>query len=301
MCRAKDHGNRRCPSHTDPERIEAYNEVRREQYANKKEREALAEDLTARGVKFYRGDGVKNAYFQGKEVFDPQKFKEIGPDDPSAFEMGEIHGRFFWSKPSGGGLWTSPGRLEADGTVKTQWTDWSNREDFEVKETEVSPVRLKSHAVVVRIDNNEDVEKLCKEFPAADGGVSYRKMADAGIDGVHLSESGNIASKRAGFKEAIGSFSSWDMDSTVWLRSENISSGKPVKIGSYPKSDYDSPWDDDDDNSMPSMNSDENDDALASLRARLAGNQDETTSAPANPDESEEDAIKRLRAKLTGE
>lgn len=301
MCRAKDHGNRRCPSHTNKDRIEAYNEVRREQYANKKEREALAEDLTAKGVKFYRGDGVKNAYFQGKEVFDPQKFKEIGPDDPSAFEMGEMPGRFFWSKPSEGGLWTSPGRLEADGTVKTQWTDWSNREDFDVKETEVSPVRLKSHAVVVRIDNDEDVEKLCKEFPAPDGGVSYKKMADAGIDGVHLSEKGNIASKRAGMNEAISSFSSWDMDSTVWLRSENITSGKPVKIGNYPKSDNDSPWDDDDDSIMSSMSSDENDDALASLRARLIGNQDEATGSQANSDESEEDAIKRLRAKLTGE
>lgn len=274
MCKSKKQGGRRCPSHTDPERIEAYNEVRREQYVNKQERAALAQDLAERGVKFYRGDGVKDAYFQGKEVFDPKKFKEIGPDDPSAFEMGQLPGRFFWAKPSSGGLWTSPGKIGEDGTVKTEWTNWSAREQFEVKDTEVSPVRIKSHAVIVRIDNDDDVEKLCKEFPAADGGMSYRKMADAGIDGVHLSEAGNMASKRAGFGKAIGSFTSWDMDSTVWLRSENISSGKPVKIGKYETEDYSGPWDDDDDedNIMDAIDPDDNEDeAIEKFWAKLSG------------------------------
>lgn len=249
MCRK---AGRRCPSHTNPEAIEERNEIRREQYAAKVLRDKTAEMLSTAGVKFHRGDEVKNAYFHGQEAFDPSKFEPV--QDTGYHEAMESLGDdsisgimpdYFPSKPEGGGLWTAPGELGEDG-VKTAWTVWSRENRFRVSDSAVNPIRVRKQAIVVLIDNEDDLNTLCKTFPLGNG-FSYEAMAKAGIDGVRLTDAGHRASKTMQGK--IGSFSSWDLDSTVWINNENLSAGKPVKQAKHevPQDDYYNSYDDSED------------------------------------------------------
>lgn len=290
MCRkgGKEAG-RRCPSHTEPKAIEERNEVRREQYANKVTRDKLAESLTRAGVKFIRGDEIKNAYFQGKETFDPEKFEAI--EDPFQDEyLAEVMPSNFWSKPQAGGLWTSPGRMEG-GKVKTAWTDWSVENDFNAKGKPVNPIHVKKQAVIVVIDSEEDLEALCRTYPRLNG-FSFKAMADAGIDGLRLSHNGHRASKGHDFNKKIQNFSIWDLDSTVWLNSDNISGGKAVQQGEYPDDENDrdySPWDDEEENTEEPVES--WDDIMAELEA---------SSKQEVIHDEKEIAATRLRMKLQG-
>lgn len=251
MCRNKSKGTgRRCPSHTEPDLIEQRNEVRREQYALKTSRDKLAGILEQAGISFQRGDEVKNEYFQGAEAYDPDKFQDVKDpfnillDDEAAAWM---NGRFYQSKPADGGLWTAPGSLDSDGGVKTAWTDWSHEESYSVKDTPISPLVVKKHAVVIQINSEQDLEALCKTFPRPGGGFSYESLASVGVDGVRLTQSGLRVAKGAGPDDALHNFSNWDIDSTVWLSKDSISTTKPVKKGMYEEKEHDedddSRWD----------------------------------------------------------
>lgn len=244
MCRT---GGRRCPSHTQPELIEQRNEERREQYANKKLRDKTASRLQEYNVPFVRGDEVKEAYFQGKESFAAEKFQPIQDSENPSELASQVN--LFWSKPEAGGLWSSPGHTDEDGTVKTQWTDWSHDNQFEVKDIPLNPLKVRKQAVVVELSTTEDVDALIKAYPAKTGpGFSYEKMASDGIDGVRLTQEGVRNSKGFNMEHSIHNFSMWDIDSTVWINSDNISSGKPVPKGHYESNyeDYDDrPYDDD--------------------------------------------------------
>lgn len=282
MCRK---AGRRCPSHTDTQAIEERNEVRREQYAAKVLRDKTAEFLTSNKVKFVRGDEVKNAYFQGKEDFDLDKFNPV-KDPLHNSAVSEVLPHYFWSKPEEGGLWTAPGEKE-DGKVKTAWTNWSRAENFHITNNPVTPIRVKKQAVVVVIDNNEDLEALCKTFPKGKG-FSYEAMAEAGIDGVRLSDAGHMASKNYNSGKKIQNFSIWDMDSTVWINKENLSSGKPVPQGDYPapaEDEHYSPWDDEA----------EDTESWEDLTAQL-----EKSSQESVPYEVDDAELERLRKLLTG-
>lgn len=240
MCRK---AGRRCPSHTNEEAIEARNEERREQYAAKVLRDKTAEFLKASGVNFYRGDSVKDAYFHGQEAFDMTKFEAV-VDQP---HYEPVISNFWFSKPANGGLWTAPGEVSEDG-VKTAWTVWSRENDFRVSDSAVNPIRIRKQAVIVVIDKEEDVEALCKAFPAKGMGFSYEAMAEAGIDGVRLTQNGSNKSKSFG-EGKLKSFSMWDIDSTVWIRNDNLSAGKPVKQSKWTPVYADLYEDDDEDDS----------------------------------------------------
>lgn len=243
MCRKR---GRRCPSHTEPEAIEERNEVRREQYAAKVLRDKTAEFLTESGVKFVRGDSVKDIYFQGKEDFDIEKFEPVEDQFQDPY-LAEVMPNHFWSKPQGGGLWTAPG-INEDGKVKTAWTDWSVENDFHVNNNPVTPIRVKKQAVVVVIDSEEDIQALCKAYPHGSS-FSFEAMSKAGIDGLRLSSKGHNESREYNTDGKIHNFSIWDMDSTVWLNKDNLSAGKPLPQGEYPKNNYEDdyvrPWDED--------------------------------------------------------
>lgn len=234
MCRKKtDDTGRRCPSHTEPELIEQRNEVRREQYAMKKTRDKTAVLLAESGITFHRGDAVKNEFFQGQEAYDPEKFQAV--KDPTPIPEQETWGlkAFFQSKPADGGLWTSPGYTGGDGGIKTEWTDWSHHEGYRVTNNPMSPLVVKKQAVIVEINTEEELQSLCKAFPRPAGGFSYESLASAGVDGVRLTQAGLRNAKRAGLDEAMHNFSNWDIDSTVWLSKDSISTGKEVKKAYY--------------------------------------------------------------------
>jgi hypothetical protein len=286
MCRK---AGRRCPSHTDEQAIEERNETRREQYASKVLRDKTAEFLSESSVKFVRGDEVKNAYFQGKEDFDLEKFEAI--KDPAHVDtIAEVLPHYFWSKPEEGGLWTSPG-VNEDGKVKTAWTDWSVENSFNVNKNPVTPIRVRKQAVIVVIDNEEDLDALCKAYPNKTG-FSFEAMANAGIDGLRLSEAGHRASKNYRAQGRMQNFSIWDLDSTVWLNKENLSAGKPVEQGGYPDriddDRNDSPWDD--------HEQEEETESWEDLMAQL-----EVSSQQEVPFDEKEAAAARLRMKLIGD
>lgn len=280
MCRRKSAGEsgRRCPSHTDATLIEERNEVRREQYANKKISTQAAEFLDENGVKYQRGNDMQAAYFQGQEFYDHDKFAEVKDGHTATYPQELLDEGLLpplFSKPQSGGLWTSPGELD-DGKVKTKWTDWAHREGFRNAETKVAEMKIRPHAVIVTIDNNDDVEALTKAFSNGKGTFSFEKMSAAGIDAIHLSEKGNANSKSFNPSERIGGFSMWDMESTVWLRKENIYQGKASEKGTYVEDTNDNednrPWDDEEEYSFePNKGQGYDDESLAVLRRKLMG------------------------------
>lgn len=241
MCRSKLEGGRKCHSHTDPEAIQERQVKRREQYATKIIRDKTAVLLNEQGISFSRGDAVKDAYFQGTGLYEAESFKPItDPEIRDYEEFGISTSELFWSKPEGG-LWTAPGRVDDVGHVKTAWTDYAHEEGFSVSDEPLSPIRARKQAIIVIIDSDEDLGRLCKAFPGAKQGFSYEAMAQAGIDGVRLSESG-VRSAKSRETERMASFGIWDIDSTVWIQNTNISTGKAVQKSEYPA---DASWQDD--------------------------------------------------------
>lgn len=286
MCRK---AGRRCPSHTEPEAIEERNEVRREQYAAKVLRDKTAEFLAESGVKFARGDAVKDIYFQGKEEFDLNKFEPVQDQFQDDYLV-EVMPNHFWSKPQGGGLWTAPGINEED-KVKTAWTDWSVENDFHVNNNPVTPIRVKKQAVVVIIDSEEDLQALCKAYPKGNS-FSFEDMSKAGIDGLRLSDKGHNEARKYNTDNKIHNFSIWDMDSTVWLNKDNLIGGKPLPQGEYATNDRDEddrrPWEDESEAEEPIQDWDD-------LMAEL----EESSKQEVVYDEKEI-AATRLRMKLQG-
>lgn len=122
-------------------------------------------------------------------------------------------------KPSGG-LWTSS--LTPNGT--TGWAEWCRDEDFGAVDAAawwiVAPI---ADAEIVVIDGIDDLTALVETFPMPTGLESYGlparvpdflAMRNAGIAGVRLTEAGHDATR---YVTPLGT-SSWDCESTVWLR-----------------------------------------------------------------------------------
>lgn len=261
MCRAKADGTgRRCPSHTSSDLIAVRNEVRREQYRAKKLRVAVRERLTEKGITHYTGVEADVAYFAGRDELDLARFGEVTDSDPTPMIEGFEIPRYASSKPLSGGLWTSPGQTTEDGTVSTRWTEHGDR-GYGTLSEKTTPITVKKDAVIVRIDSSEDVRKLATEFPCDNGGFSYAKLAEAGVDGVHLSEQGLRAAKRFDNDE-INAFAGWDIESTVWLNKDNLIPRKAMKASENQVIDEDDyyPWNDSDED-IPF------EDAVANLQA----------------------------------
>lgn len=228
MCRAKIDGvARRCPSHTDTEKVRERNEVRREQYQSDKLRVDARKLLEEKGITYYTGGEAEVAYFAGRDTFDMERF--VAVEDSEKNELWQEPGliNMGGAKPANGGIWTSPGNLNEDGTVTTRWSEHGDRGYSRVAE-ETTPLVVKKNAVIVRVDSVDDARRLKETFPDENNGFSYKKMAEAGIDGVHLSQAGLNAAK-AYKDDEITPFAIWDIESTVWINKDNLISRKPVK------------------------------------------------------------------------
>lgn len=228
MCRAKVDGiARRCPSHTKKDKVAERNEVRREQYQANKLRMSAKALLEEKGITHYTGEEADVAYFAGRDVFDMERFTPIEDNEKNELwqEPGLVN--MYGSKPATGGIWTAPGDLTEDGSLTTRWSEHGDRGYGRVAEM-TTPLVVKKNAVIVRIDSAEDARRLKEAFPDENNSVSYKKMAEAGIDGVHLSRSGLNAAK-AHTDDDIAPFAIWDIESTVWINKDNLIPRKPLK------------------------------------------------------------------------
>lgn len=143
----------------------------------------------------------------------------------------------FPDKPTGA-LWTSPGRVEQGGTVKSAWTDYDARESGSARPAEsLHVVRAQPGAVIVSIETPEDAQALMDRYEAQDQrgekAFDWVAMKRDGIDGVYASPSavqGNIGHSGTAFGNLYG----WDTSSVAWLSNDNISVDEgTVKGGTY--------------------------------------------------------------------
>lgn len=143
------------------------------------------------------------------------------------------------NKPSDA-LWTAPGRVAADGTVKTGWTDWMAREgltfDSPYPDTSETPpfdpsilhaVRPQPGAAIIRIAHTDHARALAQAFPADEGAgiqsVSWTAIRETGVDAVMLTESAT----------SVREFSGWDASSVAWLRTDRCALEGTVPRGEY--------------------------------------------------------------------
>lgn len=244
MCRGgKDGVIKRCPSHADKKCINARNERRRELRVVKKERSQLVSQLDKNSISYIRGDGVPESYYYG-EKFDRDKLQPTQDE-----EIISVNGKIVapMLKPAReSGLWTSPGRVREDGKAESQWT----QHDASGGRANLQRIKPMDDAVIVVIDNREDLEKLQKEFPREEGEiVSFKKMSDSGIDGVHVTknairEASNAFSDR---ENPMSQIHGWDIESTFWTNPKLIQQGA-TKEAYVAEDNYDSPYDEEEGN-----------------------------------------------------
>lgn len=179
----------------------------------------------------------------------PTTYHQHTPDKPVTLDPGRgatTPSRALPDKP-GGALWTSPGRIDADGNIKTAWTDWAAREDYGNggQLAEISP---QAGAVVVTITSGNDARALMNKYGTddVDGRRSFdwAAMREDGIDGVHVTE--RMASVHSfaprDDDSALAHLEGWSAGSTAWLSSEHLEVGESQKPGTYK---YAEPEDDD--------------------------------------------------------
>lgn len=179
----------------------------------------------------------------------PTTYHQHTPDKPVTLDPGRgatNPDRALPDKPSGA-LWTSPGRIDADGNIKTAWTDWAAREDYGNggRLVEMNP---QPGAVIVTITNGNDTRALMSKYGIddADGRKSFdwAAMREDGIDGVHVTE--RMASVHSfaprDDDSALAHREGWSAGSTAWLSSEHLEAGESREPGAYT---YVDPEDDD--------------------------------------------------------
>lgn len=252
MCRGSKDGDRRCPSHSDEAKTTERNTRRRELYQDKKKSEITGLTLEVAGIPVVYGESFGSTYFQEKDGlgFDPEKFDAVknkvvsqelidftkefngGKDVTAALSM--------LAKPESGGFWTAPA-VSTENGLKTSWTDWAHDHDFRTARESFIEVKPKKHAVIVRCDSMEDLNKICERWPGYP--VDFEAMADAGVHGLSLSQKAVNEAKRSDMTSLCHGFSYWDVDSTVWFNPKGFEAKKKVASAIYePK-----PRDDDDD------------------------------------------------------
>lgn len=234
MCRACSKGGRRCPS-TESSRQNGRAAANR-YYQRGKARRKIAE-LADVGIPAVGDDDMPTTYHQHT------------PDKPVTLDPGKGAAnpdRALPDKPSGA-LWTSPGRIDADGNVKTAWTDWAAREDYG-EGGQLVEMNPQPGAVVVTITNGNDARALMGRYGIddADGRKSFdwAAMREGGIDGVHVTE--RMASVHSfaprDDDSTLAHLEGWSAGSTAWLSSEHLEVGESREPGTYT---YIDPEDDD--------------------------------------------------------
>lgn len=179
----------------------------------------------------------------------PTTYHQHTPDKPVTLDPGRgasTPARALPDKPNGA-LWTSPGRIDADGNIKTAWTDWAAREDYG-NGGQLVEMNPQPGAVVVTITSGNDARALMGKYGIddADGRRSFdwSAMREDGIDGVHVTE--RMASVHSfaprDDDSALAHLEGWSAGSTAWLSSGHLEVGEPREPGTYT---YVAPEDDD--------------------------------------------------------
>lgn len=225
MCRTCADGGRRCPSSKTSQQQGRAAASR--YYQRGKARRKIAE-LADAGIPAVGDDDM------------PATFHQHAPDQPVSLDgnraLTNPH-RAAPDKPSGA-LWTSPGRTDADGKIKTAWTDWAAREDYG-KGGQLAEVTAHPGAVVVTIDSPDDAEALMSKYGTEDvdgkRSFDWAAMREDGIDGVHVSDrmAGSYAYSGAGDGSTATSLNGWSAGSVAWLSNERLEVGEPQEPGTY--------------------------------------------------------------------
>lgn len=239
MCRAcVDNGGRRCP------RTDRTREREREasaRYYLRSTAKAKIELLASAGVVAVGDRDMPVTWHLGGRAVDPGL---VGAGDPDAE----------WAKPQGA-LWTAPavdpahevgeaGRGGWGGSgesVRTSWLQWARDEgvwgEQELRQAVVTRVRPTPGAVIVRVENAQQMHALARLFPgragargAGAGVFSWAAMRQAGIDGVHLTRRGfaDTGPGRPWYgDEPVVAFNGWSVESAAWLRADHLELGHP--------------------------------------------------------------------------
>lgn len=229
MCRGgKDGREKRCPSHSDERLISQRNERRRELRASTKQRKQLADSLEDSGIAFKRGDAFTDAYYVGNG-FERSAMNPVIDEEPRMID-GEYY-RGLMKPESSSGVWTSPGKLQEDGTVSTRWSEYRLDEGYGSGGDDVHHVKPMKDAVIVVVDTDEDLERLYQHFPDPAGRLSFAKMADAGIDAFHVTQNAinGSGSHYSENRTTLGDLYGWDMESTLWMNGTFLQKGHAKK------------------------------------------------------------------------
>lgn len=169
------------------------------------------------------------------------------PADPHALSV----------KPSGA-LWTAPPTCQSPAGLRTTWSDAYYRQGYaamrrdrhsgwERLQESLRPERLwpvtpdPASAQILRLNSVADLVAAADRWPTPAGHLSFEAMAADGIDGVYATPGAITPSWLQGASDTAGDwgkphaqlraqFYGWEIESVAWLRSENISVGKPVAV-----------------------------------------------------------------------
>lgn len=137
-----------------------------------------------------------------------------------------------------GALWTAPGRVAADGTVKSAWTDYDARMSGSSRPAKhLHVLRAQPGAVIVSIHTPEDAEALMARYEARDKmgtrAFDWAAMKRDGIDGVYAS-SGAVSGNLPHSGKAFGNLYGWDASSVAWLSNKHLAADRELAVaGTY--------------------------------------------------------------------
>lgn len=147
-------------------------------------------------------------------------------------------------KPSGA-LWSSQGRVDESGNVKTAWTDWSARQGYADenddggREVKGALTRLQAQpgAVVAVISTPDDAVRLSERYGLEESNgekhLDWVAMRRDGIDGVCVTDAFAHESKKVAPSHPASQFTGWDVGSTAWLSTEHLEASGEGSPGTY--------------------------------------------------------------------
>lgn len=230
MCRSCADGGRRCARTATTRKAERSASAR--YYKRGKARRKIA-DLAAAGIPAITDSDMPTSYHRHHPErpfeFDPERRTLANPAAATS------------DKPEGAVLWTSPGRVDSDGHVKTAWSDWSNTSQFgDFTQGQLVAVHAEPGAVIATVHTSEDADRLLARYGHTNAvgkrAFDWVAMKNDGIDAVHLSSQAANAAN-LGPEGALDNFYAWDASSTVWLSPQHLSVGEQHQLGHYEFSD----------------------------------------------------------------
>lgn len=225
MCRSCAEGGRRCPT-TETTRRNGRAAAAR-YYQRGKARRKIAE-LADAGIPAIGDQDMPATYHQHP------KDQPLNLTSASGGATNSTSSSI--DKPEGA-LWSAPGRSDAEGNIKTAWTDWAAQEDYATSGalTELKP---QPGSVIVTIDSPNDAQNLLNAYnvenPDGTKSFDWEAMRNDGIDAIHVTD--NMAaqtSQHIGTDHPAGKLHEWDTASTAWLKTDRLTTTAEHTPGTY--------------------------------------------------------------------